>query len=231
MRVVNLALLGLICLSPTLSLGDSISFSADIMEAELAKGKERTVLSGRAVLTTDDMVITADTMELYGDDFIFAQCRGNVRVSNEKKGLEISSDKLFYNRRDKITRIQGNAVLEDRENEVVIKGGIIENRDEEELITVQIGVRILREDMVCRAQMARYHRDEKLLELSGMPYVLWKEDEYRATKIFVNTETDEILMEGDVQAEVQYQSEEETKEEPGAEEEQQEPQKEESAVE
>jgi lipopolysaccharide export system protein LptA len=99
--------------------------------------------------------------------------------------------------------------LEDRENEVVIKGGIIENRDEEELITVQIGVRILKEDLVCRSQMARYYRDEKQLELSGMPYVLWKEDEYRATKIYVNIETDEIQMEGDVEAEVQYKSEEE----------------------
>jgi lipopolysaccharide export system protein LptA len=132
-------------------------------------------------------------------------------VSNEKKGLEIVSERLHYNRRDKITRIQGNAVLEDRENEVVLKGGIIENRDRDNLILAQIGVRILKEDLICRAQMARYFRDDKKLELSGMPIVLWKEDEYRATKIYVNLETDEIQMEGDVQAEVQYQTEEEEK--------------------
>ncbi len=196
---------------------DSISFHADSMQAELAKGKERTVLTGNATLITDDMVIRADVIELYGEDFIFAQCSGNVRVSNKKKGLEIVSEKLYYNRRDKITRIQGNAVLEDRENEVVLKGGIIENRDKENLILVQIGVRILKEDLVCRSQMARYFRDEKTLELSGMPIVLWKEDEYRATKIYVNLETDEVRMEGDVQAEVRYQSqesEEEVKEQP-----------------
>jgi lipopolysaccharide export system protein LptA len=182
------------------------------MEADMAKGKERTVLTGNATLITDDMTIRANKMELFGDDFIFARCSGSVRVSNEKKGFEIQSNELFYNRRDKITRIQGNAVLEDQENEVVIKGAIIESRDEEDLITVQIGVRILKEDLVCRSQMARYFRDEKKLELSGMPYVLWKEDEYRATTIYVNIETDEIQMVGDVQAEVQYQSEEEGEE-------------------
>ena len=187
---------------------DSISFHADSMQAELAKGKERTVLTGNATLTSDDMVRRADVIELYGEDFSFAQCSGNVRVSNKKKGWEIVSEKLHYNRRDKITRIQGNAVMEDRENEVVLKGGIIENRDKENLILVQIGVRILKEDLVCRSQMARYFRDEKTLELSGMPIVLWKEDEYRATKIYVDLETDEVQMEGDVQAEVQYQTQE-----------------------
>ncbi len=188
--------------------GDSISFHADSMQAELAKGKERTVLTGNASLTSEDLVIRADVIELYGEDFIFAQCSGNVMVANEKKGWEIVSDRLHYNRRDKITRIEGNAVMEDKENEVVLKGGIIENRDQENLILVQIGVRILKKDLVCRSQMARYFRDEKTLELSGMPFVLYKEDEYRATKIYVDLETDEVQMEGDVRAEVQYKTEE-----------------------
>ena len=208
MRTTLALLLLLACLCPP-PRADSIPFNAESMEAELAKGRERTVLTGNAVLETDDMVIHADRMELYGEDFIFARCSGSVRVSNEEKGLEISADRLFYNRRDKITRIQGNAVLEDRENEVVIKGGIIENRDTEDLVIVQIGVRILREDLTCRCQLARFFRKEDRLELSGMPVVLWKEDEYRATRIIVNIETDEIQLEGDVQAEVQYQEEEE----------------------
>ena len=193
---------------------DTISFHADTMRAELAKGKERTVLVGNAELVSEDLVINADIIELYGEDFIFALCTGNVTVENQKKGLTITSDKLFYNRRDKIARIQGNAVLEDRENELVGKGGGIENRDKEDIILVQIGVRILKEDLVCRSQMARYFRAEQRLELSGMPVVLWKDDEYRATKIFVDLENDVVQMEGDVQAQVKYKEkqEEETEE-------------------
>jgi len=42
--------------------------------------------------------------------------------------------------------------------------------------------------------------------------VWWKEDEYRATKIYVNLETDEVSMEGDVQAQVKYKSEEDSAE-------------------
>ncbi|HUV06677.1 MAG TPA: LptA/OstA family protein, partial [Spirochaetia bacterium] len=188
------------------------SFHADTMRAELAEGKERTVLSGSATLISDDLVIQSDLIELFGEDFIFAECTGSVRVNNEKKGFNIAADKLFYNRRDKITRIQGNAVMEDTKNEIVIKGGVIENRDKEELVTVQIGVRILKKDLIGRSQMARYYRDEQKLELSGMPVVWWKEDEYRATKIYVNLETDEVSMEGDVQAQVKYKSEEDSAE-------------------
>ena len=188
---------------------DSISFHADTMRAELAKGKERTVLAGNAELVSEDLVINADIIELYGEDFIFALCTGNVTVVNHKKGLTITSDKLFYNRRDKIARIQGNAVLEDRENELVVKGGVIEIRDKEDIVLVQIGVRILKEDLVCRSQMARYFRSEQRLELSGMPVVLWKDDEYRATKIFVDLESDEVQMEGDVQAQVKYKEKQE----------------------
>ena len=113
---------------------DSISFHADSMQAELAKGKERTVLTGNATLITDDMVIRADVIELYGEDFIFAQCSGNVRVSNKKKGLEIVSEKLYYNRRDKITRIQGNAVLEDREAPVPLRDAVANMRVIEALV-------------------------------------------------------------------------------------------------
>ena len=210
------ALTSLLCLllpfGGTLS-ADSISFHADTMRAELARGKERTVLAGNAELVADDLMIQADIIELYGEDFIFALCTGNVKVSNEKKGLEIVSDKLLYNRRDKIARIQGNAVLEDRENELVIKGGIIENRDKEDIVLIQIGVRILKEDLICRPQMARYFRQEQKLELSGMPFVLWRDDEYRATKIFVNLEKDEVQMEGDVQAQVNYKDQQTQEEE------------------
>jgi lipopolysaccharide export system protein LptA len=72
-----------------------------------------------------------------------------------------------------------------------------------------VGVRILREDMVSRSQMARYFRDDNRLELSGMPVVEWKGDTYRATRIRVNLDDDTIQLEGDVEAEVGYTEKEE----------------------
>lgn len=209
MRRVVLSLLW--CCSVLLSPPcDTISFTANTMHAELAEGRERTILDGDARLSTEDIRIFADSIELYGDDLIFALCTGSVRVVNEEEQWELISNHLFFNRRDDIIRIQGNSLMEDRKNEIVIKGGLIEIRNKEDLIIIQVGVRILKEDLACRSQMALYYRDQERLELTGLPYVLWKDDEYRATKIFVDLETDEVRLEGDVQAEVSYEEEEET---------------------
>ncbi len=188
---------------------DNISFSGDSMQAELASGRERTILTGNAYLETEDTIIYADRIELYGEDFIFALCTGNVLVINSEKQMEITCDWLFYDREDDLFRIQGNAVLEDMENEIIIKGGLIENRNEEDITIVQVGVRILKENMICRAQMARYFRDEQKLELYGMPIVIWGDDEYKATRIYIDLENDEIQLEGDVSAQVEYEEDEE----------------------
>jgi lipopolysaccharide export system protein LptA len=105
-------------------------------------------------------------------------------------------------------RIQENAVMEDKENEIVVKGGLIENWEDEEITIIQIGVRILKKDMICRSEFARYLRKEEKLELSGMPRVFWKGDEYKAMKIYVDLDNDEIKLEGNVQGEVLWEEEE-----------------------
>ena len=46
--------------------------------------------------------------------------------------------------------------MADLKNEMVVKGGFIEDRDKEQLTIVQIGVRIFKKDIVCRAEFARY---------------------------------------------------------------------------
>ena len=79
---------------------------------------------------------------------------------NAKRGIEITSDELLYDRQARTTRVQGNAVMVDRKNEVVIKGGVIEDWEAEGETLIQIGVRILKNDLVCRSEFARYRRDE-----------------------------------------------------------------------
>jgi lipopolysaccharide export system protein LptA len=93
----------------------------------------------------------------------------------------------------------------DEQNEVVVKGGYLENWEDSDETVVQIGVRILKEDLVCRAEYARYQRNEDKLELSGMPVVNWKGDEYRALKIYIDLNTDTIRLEGDIRGKVHSQ--------------------------
>ncbi len=177
---------------------DTFTYAGDSMSTSLAAGSEHAVLRGNARVETEDMRITASEIELFGKDFIYALCRGSVHMVDAKRGIELTSSELFYNRRDKIARVTGSAVMSDLKNEMVVKGGFMEDRDSEGLTVVQIGVRILKKDLVCRAEFARYWRERKVLELSGMPVVTRRGDTYQAARIVVDLDTEEMTFEGEV---------------------------------
>ena len=179
------------------------------MNTVLAEGNQQALLTGHARVDTEDMRITADQIRLFGKDFIYAQCSGNVHVVDAKRGLDLTSQQLFYDRDKKISRVTGDAVMADVKNEMVVKGGFIEDHDTEKLTIAQIGVRILKKDLVCRAEFAKYWRDKKLVELSGMPWVSRKNDIYQAARITINLDTEEISLEGDVQGTIQSEKKEE----------------------
>ncbi|MCF7929433.1 MAG: organic solvent tolerance protein OstA [Spirochaetales bacterium] len=181
---------------------ESLEFQGNTMTTVLTGGEEHTVLRGNAVIKTESTEITAEEIELYGDDFRYARCRQNVEVIQEEKGLLITCSNLFYDRRLDLSRIQGRSVLEDRDNEVVIKSGFLEYDGEKDIALMQIGVRILGEDFAGRSEFARYDKERQVMELSGMPVVNWKDDTYRASRIVIDLEADEISLEGEVRGEV-----------------------------
>jgi len=181
---------------------DRFTFSAARTEAVLSQGKERTLLTGNAVIETSDTRIRADRIELYGENFRFALCSGNIVVEDTARGFILHSSNLFFDREKELSRVQGYCEMEDQKNGLVVKGSFLENRGQENLTYIQIGVRILKDDgesrMVCRSDFALYDRDRDILELSGAPRVNWKGDTYQASRIVINLETDEITMEGQV---------------------------------
>jgi len=189
---------------------DTFTFSTDHMSSILAKGKEHTLLSGNAVVTSGDTVINADQIELY---FQYADCTGNVTVTDKSKGITLKSQNLFYDRDSDLSRVEGYAEMQDTKNQIVVKGGFLENRGKEEITIIEIGVRILKisenKEMACRSEFARYDRNADSLELSGMPVVFWKGDEYRAERITVNLKTDEINLEGGVSGTVKSENNQE----------------------
>ena len=182
---------------------ERFSFSGDSTSMTLAEGEEHAVLTGHGRVESQDLRITADTIELFGKDFIYAQAHGNVHVVDAQRGLDLTAQELFYDRDNKIARVRGNATLADLKNEMVVKGGFIEDRDKEQIDIIQIGVRIFHKDIVCRAEFARYQRDKKILELSGLPWVSKGDDVYQAARITVNLDTEDITLEGSVQGTLQ----------------------------
>ena len=179
-------------------MADTFTFSGDNFSSVMSKGKEYTVLSGNAKIVSGSTTINATKIELYGNNYRFAECTGIVKVIDNEKGLNIVADKMVFDRIEDISRLEGSVVMEDFRNEVVVKGDYLEYSGKTEIATIQIGVRILKEDMACRAEFALYNRKTEILNLSGLPFVYWKGDEYRALKITINLDTDDISLEGKV---------------------------------
>lgn len=181
------------------AVGDTFTFSGDRTQVVLAEGHERTLLSGSARVESEDVSIFADEIELYGEDFRFAECTGNVRAHTLSNDVRVTAEHFYYDRETDTSRAQGDVAVEDPENDLLVKAGYLESREDGEILQAQISVRIFREDLTARAQFLRYRRNDDTLELSGFPVVYWKGDEYRATRIVLNLETEEIELQGQVE--------------------------------
>lgn len=179
-----------------------VSFSADSVTSSLAKGRERTLLSGNAKVQTGSVSITADSIELSGKDFTFLQCKGSVVVIDSERKIRLEAPSLYYDRGTKLTRTLGPSSLEDQKNKLVLKAEWIENDGSTEVTLAEVGVRIIKDKLVCRSEYALYRRKDSELELTGDPMAKKNGDEYRATRILVNTDTEDIQLEGTVSGKV-----------------------------
>jgi lipopolysaccharide export system protein LptA len=177
---------------------DTFNFKADRMSGSKALGRETTILTGNAEVRSDNLLLRADRIEIQGDDNQFIDCIGNVWGFEEEKNILFYTDRLRYDRREKIARLEGNSSLEDRDNEIVARGRFIEYDDKNERSVFQISVRLFKDDMVCRSEYAVYNRKDKLLDLTGFPVVYRKDDMFNADKIRVDLDTDDVTMEGSV---------------------------------
>ncbi|HAW86400.1 MAG: hypothetical protein A2087_06425 [Spirochaetes bacterium GWD1_61_31] len=180
----------------------TFTFTADSMNGSMARGRERTILQGNASIVSDGLVIKANRIELYGSDFRFAECSGSVQIIDEAKELLLTTENLYYDRELKISRLTGPSAMEDRQNNLVIRGNYIENDEVRELVVIQINVRIIKDKLICRAEFARYDRKTKILELTGSPLVTRDTDTYQAARITVNIDTEDIRLEGRVSGSV-----------------------------
>jgi lipopolysaccharide export system protein LptA len=196
MKTISFILLAVILTIPAWT--DTFTFKADRMSGGKASGREITILVGNAEVRSDKLLLKADRIEIQGEDNQFIDCTGNVTGIEEEKNIFFQTDRLRYDRTLKIARLEGNSTLEDRENEIVAKGRFIEYDDQAEVTVFQISVRLFKDNLVCRSEYGVYRRTEKILDLTGFPVVYKKEDEFRAEKIRVDLDTDDVTMEGAV---------------------------------
>lgn len=192
--------------------GERFSFSGERTTIRFRENERYTLLSGSARIETGNLLIEADEIELYGPDFRYLDCSGSVSMKEKEKGITLNTVRLFYDRETELTRVSGFTELFDPENELSARCYYLEQEGESGDMVLQAAVKIDTVSdgsaVVCRAEMARYDRGAKTLELLGSPVVDWKGDEYRADRIVIDTARDTIRMEGSVSGSLTEEAEE-----------------------
>ena len=182
---------------------ESFRFKAARMVGSRASGRESTILEGGAQVVSDTLTLNADRIEIHGDGNRFVDCIGSVTGTDEEKGIHFRTERLRYDRETKVARLEGDSTLEDKKNGVTAKGRFIEYNDTGGTTVLQVGVRLFKDELVCRSEWALYRREEQTLELAGMPVVFKGGDEFRSDRMRVDLETDDISMEGSVRGSLQ----------------------------
>lgn len=175
-----------------------ISFSADKLQGTGAKGKTSTVLTGNAKVTVDSLTIYGEYIELYGKDYRYIKANGAVKGNDPEKGFSFSATSLFYDRETEIAEFLGTAKVEDTKNKVETAAERIEYNQKTEIILLQMAVHLKSKEIDCHALFALYNRNTSMLELTGKPVVKKGKDEFKAARISVNLDTEDIRLEGKV---------------------------------
>lgn len=176
----------------------TITFTARRMESIIAKGKEKTILIGGAVVNTGTMEIKAERIELFGEDYNDVLCTGTVVVFDESKGFLLKSATLAYARDTEIGLAQTQVVLEDSKNDVLLKAEWVRFDQKQSLVDARIGVHILKEDFAVRAEFAHYNRNDESLQLSGTPVAVSSDGTIEADAMSGKTDMESMQLDGRV---------------------------------
>ncbi|MBI9094145.1 MAG: hypothetical protein JEY71_04595 [Sphaerochaeta sp.] len=196
-----LALLLSIVLLLPLSAQD-ISFKGGSTRMKMQEGSETILLQDGAEVQVGSLLLRSNTMELYGKDFRFVRCEGEVTLQDEERGISLVTSSLLFDRVEETLLIDSWVELEDSNNQVGASAARMEFFLQEGIVLLQVQARLLKhtEDgpMVCRSDFMKFDRDKEMLDLKGRASIVWKPDTYEAQTITVNLKTEEIRMEGSI---------------------------------
>ena len=180
----------------------SMEFSGGHTTITTQKGSKRVLLSGGAKVATEDVVLTSDSIELYGEDYSYVLCTGNVSASEKESGISFTSPNLFYDRVSGKVSSDSWIEIQDTENQAALSGGWFEYDMNNSSMVLQLMAKIIKETdeglMVCRADRIEYNGKENAVTLRGNASVNWNDDSYSAAMIVVDLKTNEIKMYGTI---------------------------------
>ena len=189
-------------LVPAMIFCEEITFTADFMSGTAGSKTDTTTLEGNATVQTSSMNISADAIELSGEDFRFITATGTVSGSITESQMDFTCGKLKYDRQTKVAQLEDAVHLVDVANEVTADAQIIEYNQNSETAVMQIEITLTQKDNVCTSAFEIYKKSEQKLEMSGNPKIQQGTDSFRAQEITLNLETQEITLDGRVKGTV-----------------------------
>ena len=181
---------------------EKITFSAGSMSGQAGDSSATTTLTGGAFVQTSSIEISADSIELSGDDYRFIKATGNISGKNLETKMEFTCDSMSYDRETKVAQLQGNVKLVDTENDVKADAQLIEYNQNTNIAVLQIGITLTQKKNVCTGAYAVYQKNEQMLEISGNAQVKQEDDVFRAQQITLNLDTQNITLSGNVKGSV-----------------------------
>ena len=185
---------------------ETITFKADRMSGSTKKNAEKTILSGHAAITTENMELSAESIELSGKDFRFITATGTVIGKIKDSQMDFTCGTMTYDREKKTAVLKNTVHLVDNQNNVTADAEIIDYNQNTEIAIMQINVNLVQKENTCTAANAVYQKNQKMLILTGNPTVQQGSDLFRAQEISLNLDTNEITLDGRVRGSVSADS-------------------------
>lgn len=199
-RLALAMLLTLILLLPLAA--QDISFKGGSTRMKMQQGSETILLDNGAEVQVGSLMLRSTSMELYGTDFRFVRCEGDVSLQDEERGISLLTSSLLFDRVEETLLIDSWVELEDTNNQVIASAARMEFFLQKGIVLLQVQARLLKHTddapMVCRSDFMTFDRDKETLELKGRASIIWKPDTYEAQSISVDLKTEEIRMEGSI---------------------------------
>ena len=197
-----LTVLAIMILAELTLFASEISFSGGYTKVSMQQGNKSVTLSGGAKVSTDQVDLSADSMKLYGENYRYVTCTGNVQANEHENGISFNSPDIFYDRQTGEVRSDSWIEIQDTKNQVSLSGAWFEYNMKTSIMKLQIMARIVKiaeeKLMICRADNITYDGKENMVTLRGNATVNWKDDTYKAAMIVVDLNTNDISLYGTI---------------------------------
>ncbi|HAN42088.1 MAG TPA: hypothetical protein DCP98_01520 [Sphaerochaeta sp.] len=204
-KYIVLTILALLAFAALPLAADTISFNGGYTKVDLQEGKKSVTLSGGATVSTDQVDLESDSISIYGENYRYVSCTGNVSAVEKEHGISFKSPTLFYDRTNGKVTSDSWIEIQDNENQAALSGAWFEFDMQKRFIKLQMMARVIKVTdeglMVCRADSIEYDGENNMVSLKGGATVNWNDDTYSAAMITVNLDTNEITLYGSISGE------------------------------